>query len=60
MKAAHGGLVLFNLKARRIIQVHNNLLRVRRRDRGRIRSGGVPRDDQLYAYELPEDWSLVP
>lgn len=60
MRAARGGLVLFNLKARRIVQVHNNVLRVRRRDRGRIRSGGVPMDGQLYAYELPADWSLVP
>lgn len=60
MKAARGGLVLFNLKARRIIQVHNNILRVRRRDRGRVRSGGVPIDNQLYSYELPADWSLVP
>jgi hypothetical protein len=60
LKAARGGLVLFNLKARRIVQVHNNALRVRRRDRGRVRSGGVPLDDQLYSYALPEDWSLVP
>jgi hypothetical protein len=60
LKAARGGLVLFNLKARRIVQVHNNVLRVRRRDRGRVRSGGVPLDDQLYSYALPEDWSLVP
>ncbi len=60
MKAARGGLVLFNLKARRIVQIHNNVLRVRRRDRGRVRSGGVPLDNQLYSYELPADWSLVP
>src|SRR5947209_1429709 len=60
LRAARGGLVLFNLKARRIVQVHNNVLRVRRRDRGRVRSGGVPLDDQLYSYELPADWSLVP
>jgi hypothetical protein len=60
LKAARGGLVLFNLTARRIVQVHNNALRVRRRDRGRVRSGGVPLDGHLYSYELPEDWSLVP
>ena len=60
MRATRSGLVLFNLRARRIVQIHNNVLRVRRRDRGRVRSGGVPLDDQLYAYELPEDWSLVP
>jgi hypothetical protein len=60
LKAARGGLVLFNLTARRIVQVHNNALRVRRRDRGRVRSGGVPLAGHLYSYELPEDWSLVP
>lgn len=59
-KAVRGGLVLFNLKARRIVQVHNNLLRVRRRDRGRIRQGGKPVDGELYSYELPDDWALVP
>lgn len=59
-KAVRGGLILFNLKARRIVQVHNNLLPVQRRDRGRVRQGGVPVDGELYAYELPADWSLVP
>lgn len=59
-KAVRGGLVLFNLKARRIVQVHNNLLRVRRRDRGRVRQGGKPVDGKLYSYELPDDWALVP
>jgi len=59
-KAVRGGLILFNLKARRIVQVHNNLLRVRRRDRGRIRQGGKPVNGELYQYELPEDWALVP
>jgi hypothetical protein len=60
MRAVRGGLILFNLKAQRIVQVHNNLVRVRRRDRGRVRASGVPMDGNLYSYELPEDWSLVP
>jgi hypothetical protein len=60
MRAVRGGLIIFNLTAQRIIQVHNNLIRVRRRDRGRIRASGVPIDGRLYSYELPEDWSLVP
>lgn len=60
MRAVRGGLILFNLKAQRIIQVHNNLVRVRRRDRGRVRASGIPIDGHLYSYELPEDWSLVP
>lgn len=59
-KAVRGGLVLFNIKARRIVQVHNNLVHVRRRDRGRVRQGGKPVNGELYAYQLPEDWALVP
>lgn len=59
-KAVGGGLVIFNLRARRIVQVHNNLLRVRRRDRGRVRQGGKPVDGELYAYDLPAEWALVP
>lgn len=60
LRAVRGGLILFNLTAQRIVQVHNNLVRVRRRDRGRVRARGVPVDGALYAYELPEDWYLVP
>ncbi len=59
-RAVRGGLILFNLKARRIVQVHNNVLKVRRRDRGRVRQGGVPVEGELYAYALPPEWSLVP
>ena len=59
-KAFGGGLVIFNLKARRIVQVHNNLLRIRRRDRGRVRQGGKPVDGELYGYDLPAEWALVP
>jgi hypothetical protein len=53
------GLVLFNLKERRIIQVHNTYDNVRRRDRGRIHEGGSP-TDRLYHYNLPMDWQIVP
>jgi hypothetical protein len=60
MRAVRGGLIIFNLKAQRIVQVHNNVVRVRRRDRGRVRAQGTPVDGHLYSYELPEDWSLVP
>jgi hypothetical protein len=53
------GLVVFNLKERRIIQVQNNYADLRRKDRGRIRVGGEP-TDLLFHYELPGEWSLVP
>ncbi|HST06163.1 MAG TPA: hypothetical protein VLQ48_15725 [Chloroflexia bacterium] len=53
------GIVLFNLKERRIIQVHNTYDNIRRQDRGRIHKGGKP-TKQLYKYELPLDWQIVP
>lgn len=53
------GLVLFNLKERRIIQIQNTYAEVRRQDRGRIHEGGEP-TDRLYHYSLPTDWRILP
>jgi hypothetical protein len=55
----HAGLVIFNLPAKRIVQVQNAYAEVERQDRGRVRAGGSP-TERLYHYRLPEDWSLVP
>ncbi|PZR99041.1 MAG: hypothetical protein DLM69_07800 [Candidatus Chloroheliales bacterium] len=53
------GLVLFNLAQKRIIQVQNTYAEVERRDRGRIHRGGKP-TQQLYHYQLPPDWAILP
>ncbi len=53
------GLILYNLRARRIVQVQNSYSSLLRRDRGRIRNSGHP-TRHLYRYELPSEWSLVP
>lgn len=53
------GLVVFNLKERRIIQVQNSYADLRRKDRGRIRVDGEP-TDLLFHYELPGEWALLP
>ncbi len=53
------GLIVFNLKERRIIQVQNSYDEIRREDRGRIRQDGQP-TRTLYRYRLPEAWSIVP
>lgn len=53
------GLILFNLTAQRIVQVQNSYSTLLRRDRGRIRAAGRP-TRQLYRYELPGDWRIVP
>jgi len=59
LKPAATGVILFNLKARRIIQVQNSYAEVQRVDRGRIRQNGRP-TRVLYYYSLPEEWSIVP
>jgi hypothetical protein len=56
---AQAGLIIFNLAARRIVQVQNSYWEIQRTDRGRIRERGKP-TKSLYHYRLPGEWSLVP
>jgi hypothetical protein len=53
------GLVIFNLTAKRIIQVQNSFGQLQRSDRGRYHENGYP-TERLYFYRLPNDWSIVP
>lgn len=53
------GLILFNLRAQRIVQVQNSYSAILRQDRGRIRAEGRP-TRHLYRYVLPNEWALVP
>ncbi len=53
------GLVIFNLPARRIIQVQNTYGILKRSDRGRYFEDGQP-TERLYFYRLPDSWSLLP
>jgi hypothetical protein len=59
LEPAGAGLVVFNLPARRIVQIQNSFGEVRRQDRGRMRREGEP-TGAFYHYRLPEDWSLLP
>jgi hypothetical protein len=59
MVPARLGLVVFNLKERRIIQIHNNYDDLDRKGRGRIRAEGRP-TNKLFYYELPSEWAIVP
>ena len=59
LEPVNTGLVLFNLKERRIIQIQNTYDNVRRQDRGRIHVSGEP-TKKLYKYDLPLDWQIVP
>jgi hypothetical protein len=53
------GLIVFNLKQRRIIQVHNSWDELERSGEGRYRVEGDT-EEHKYSYSLPETWSLVP
>jgi hypothetical protein len=59
MEPGRAGLIVFNLNARRIIQIQNSYAEIQRQDRGRVRTAGRP-TRQLYHYDLPSDWLLVP
>lgn len=53
------GLVIYNLKEQRIIQVQNCYGELKRKGRGRIRINGRP-TPTIYHYDLPEDWAILP
>lgn len=53
------GLIVFNLKQRRIIQVHNSWDELERTGEGRYRVDGDA-EERKYSYSLPDSWSLVP
>lgn len=53
------GLIVFNLNARRIVQVQNSYAEILRRDRGRYREAGEP-TDRIFHYALPESWTILP
>lgn len=57
--AVEGGLVLFNLTAKRIIQVSVASNPISREGRGRLRRNGRS-VSVYYSYALPADWSIVP
>ena len=53
------GVVVFNLLAKRIVQIQNTYAEIRRRGRVRVIKGNQP-TESVHRYELPADWSLVP
>ena len=53
------GVILYNLPARRIVQIQNTYSEIRRKGRVRVLRNNQP-TDRVHRYELPEDWSLVP
>lgn len=59
LKPGSLGLIVFNLREHRIIQVQNSGADLEREGAGRYREDGRPQG-QMYSYTLPQNWSLVP
>jgi hypothetical protein len=59
LSPVRAGVVVFNLLAKRIVQIQNTYSEIRRKGRVRVVRNNQP-TDRAHRYELPEDWSLVP
>jgi len=53
------GAVVFNLRARRIIQIQNTYREITRRGAGHV-FDGTRVTNQVFSYQLPGEWALVP
>ena len=53
------GAVVFNLKARRIVQIQNTFSDIKRKGRLRIMEGARP-TNKIQRYELGPEWTVVP
>lgn len=59
LQPVKAGVVLFNLRAKRIVQLMNSYREIRRTGRARIFDGeGLT--SATYSYRLPAEWALVP
>lgn len=53
------GAVVFNLPAKRIVQIQNTYAEIKRKGRLRIMEGTRP-TNRVQRYELPSEWTVVP
>lgn len=59
LQPVKAGAVLFNLAAKRIVQLQNTFREITRSGRGRVFDGSRL-TDRVYSYRLPRDWAIVP
>jgi hypothetical protein len=59
LRPVKAGAVVFNLRARRIIQITNTYQEIQRTGQARVFDGSSL-TDTVYSYRLPKDWALVP
>jgi hypothetical protein len=59
LRPVKAGAVIFNLPAKRIVQMVNSYQEIRRTGKGRVFDGSR-HTDATFRYKLPEEWALVP
>jgi len=59
LQPVKAGVVLFNLVAKRIVQVQNTYRAITRTGRQRI-FDGQRLTDRVFSYRLPGEWAIVP
>ncbi len=59
LRPVRAGIVLFNLREKRIVQLQNTYSEIKRKGRIRV-ARPLSSIERVHRYELPPDWSLVP
>ncbi len=59
LRPVKAGAVIFNLPAKRIVQIANSSQEIRRRGRARVFDGRC-HTDATFTYHLPDEWAVVP
>ncbi len=59
LRPVKAGAIIFNLRARRIVQIMNSYREIRRSGHARI-FDGRGYTGTVYSYRLPKEWALVP
>jgi hypothetical protein len=59
LRPVGAGAIVFNLPAKRIVQIMNSYREIKRSGRARIFDGNGY-TESVFSYRLPKDWALVP
>lgn len=59
LRPVKAGAVIFNLRAKRIVQIINSYREIRRTGRAQVFDGSNL-TGSVYSYRLPKEWALVP
>src|SRR3990170_6335453 len=59
LRPVKAGAIIFNLKAKRIVQLMNSYREIRRSGHGRVFDGSSY-TETVFSYRLPGEWALVP